>query len=225
MIMLTLMAGLATIASPCVLPMLPFLLGTAIGQQSRTRPLFILLGFTLTFCALALLFIGFANALHADLLRKLAIIFLLIFGMLALWKRPMQAISPLFNRPINYINQLASQAGPSHLGGLVLGSTLGAVWTPCAGPVLGSVLTMIASSSNQKQAMFLLFNYALGAGLPMIAIAYGGQYLSGRIRKISPYLGRIQKGFGLLILLQAIAILTQYDTLFTAWLSFQFGEG
>jgi cytochrome c biogenesis protein CcdA len=61
--------------------------------------------------------------------------------------------------------------------------------------------------------------YAIGAALPMLAIGYGGQYAAQHVRRIAPYMQRLQQGFGVLVVGFAVAMYFQYDTLITAWLS------
>ncbi|WP_457831760.1 cytochrome c biogenesis CcdA family protein, partial [Staphylococcus aureus] len=84
---------------------------------------------------------------------------------------------------VNRADAVGRRAGSGNWGGFVLGMTLGVVWTPCAGPVLGSILTLVATSSELAKSALLLFVYALGAGVPMLAIAYGGQYVTTRVRR------------------------------------------
>ncbi|WP_368734835.1 cytochrome c biogenesis CcdA family protein, partial [Klebsiella pneumoniae] len=70
------------------------------------------------------------------------------------------------------------------------------VWTPCAGPVLGSILTLVATSRNLGWAGTLLVAYAIGAAIPMLAIAYGGQAATTRVRSLARISPRLQQGFG-----------------------------
>ena len=105
------------------------------------------------------------------------------------------------------------------LGGFVLGTTLGLVWTPCAGPVLGSILTVIATSTDTAWASVLLVVYAIGAAIPMLAIAYGGQAVTTRVRSIAAIAPRLQQGFGAVVIAFAVASYFQYDTLIVAWLT------
>ena len=89
-ILLALAAGVLTIAAPCVLPMLPIIFGASVAQTSRTRPLFITLGFVISFAAFGLLFSVFSDllGLSPDTLRDAAIVLLLVFGVLMIWPRP-----------------------------------------------------------------------------------------------------------------------------------------
>ena len=105
------------------------------------------------------------------------------------------------------------------MGGFLVGATLGLVWTPCAGPVLGSILTLLATQKQPEWAATLLVLYAIGAAIPMLAIAYGGQYAATRVRAIAPYAQRLQQGFGVLIVSFAAAMYFQVDTQVTAWLT------
>jgi thiol-disulfide isomerase/thioredoxin len=101
----------------------------------------------------------------------------------------------------------------------LLGATLGALWTPCAGPVLASILALVAKAPTASEATPLLLAYALGAGLPMLAIAYGGQAITVRVRPLARHAGRIRQGFGMLVIFSAAAMLGQFDTQASAWLS------
>ena len=105
------------------------------------------------------------------------------------------------------------------IGGFVLGTTLGLVWTPCAGPVLGSILTVVATSQDTAWASLLLIVYAIGAALPMLAIAYGGQAVTTRVRSVARIAPRLQQGFGIVVIAFALLSYLQYDTLIVSWLT------
>lgn len=218
---LALLAGLLTVAAPCVLPMLPVVLGASIGQTSRARPLFIALGFASAFSAVALAFGALSQAAgwSQEVLRDAATALLLAFGLLMLWPRPFEWLSIRLSGLLNRANALGDRAGAGNAGGFLLGMTLGAVWTPCAGPVLGSILTLVATAPAPGQAALLLACYSAGAALPMLAIAYGGQYASTRVRQLARHARRLQQGFGVVVVLVAMAMYFQYDSVITVWLS------
>jgi cytochrome c biogenesis protein CcdA len=222
--LLAFLAGMLTVGAPCILPMLPIILGSSVGRQSRTRPIFIATGFALAFSAVALLFGAFAEALGLghEILRQLAILLLIGFGTLMIWPQPFEAVASRLGSPASWS---ATGAGSGNLGGLVLGATLGVLWTPCAGPVLGSILALVASAANLSRAAFLLLAYAIGAGLPMLAIAYGGQAVTTRIRSVARHAHRLQQAFGALVILVAVAMHLQYDSLVTVWLSDLYPSG
>jgi len=220
-------AGMLTVAAPCVLPMLPVVLGASVGQHDRSRPLFIALGFALSFAGVALLFNAFSQVLglSQDALRQLAVVLLLVFGALMVWPRPFQWLATRASGLLNGINALGDRAGSGKLGGLLVGLSLGAVWTPCAGPVLGSILTLVATEPDSVRAAILLACYSVGAALPMLAIAYGGQFASTRVRQIARYTHRLQQGFGVLVIGVALAIHFQVDGLITLWLTPLYPQG
>ncbi|MGY4317819.1 MULTISPECIES: cytochrome c biogenesis CcdA family protein [Bradyrhizobium] len=216
---LALLAGVATVAAPCTLPMLPILLGVSIGQTGKARPAMIALGFVMSFSAVALLLSAITRAFDFDpnLLRTGAAILLAGFGLLMIWPAPFEWLSTRLTGATGSL----SQAGPSPslFGGFVLGSTLGLVWTPCAGPVLGSILTIVATSKDTAWASLQLVTYAIGAAIPMLAIAYGGQAVTTRVRSMARIAPRLQQGFGVVIIAFAALSYLQYDTLIVAWLT------
>lgn len=219
-LLLALLAGILTIAAPCILIPLPIILGASLGQRSRTRPLFIALGFTVTFAALGL----FLNSIIQRLglspiaLRNAAAALLVLFGFFMIFPEPFERLASKLNKLIAWAGQRSQSAGPGNLGGLFLGAIIGIVWAPCAGPILGAILTLVSRQSDFIRAAILLSAYAIGASLPMLAIAYGGQALSSKIRSLAKYSFRVQQIFGAIIILLAVAIYFQYDTYLQAQL-------
>jgi cytochrome c-type biogenesis protein len=106
----------------------------------------------------------------------------------------------------------------TNLGGFILGTTLGLIWTPCSGPVLGAILTAIATSPDRTHVALLLLTYTVGAALPMLAVAYGGQAISTRLRSLTPYAARLQQAFGAVVIAFAVSAFLQYDAVALAWL-------
>ena len=215
------LAGILTIAAPCTLPMLPILLGASIGRAGHLRPAMIALGFVISFSATALLLGAITRLFGFDpnVLREAASILLLGFGLLMLWPAPFEWLSIRLNGWLDLGNAAGGTQREGALGGLILGTTLGLVWTPCAGPVLGSILTLVASSKDLTWAGTLLIAYAIGAAIPMLAIAYGGQAATTRVRSLARISPRLQQGFGIVVIGFAVAAYFQYDTLIVAWLT------
>ena len=216
-LVLALLAGVVTVAAPCTLPMLPILLGASVGQTGKVRPAMIALGFVMSFSMVALLLSAITRVFDFDpnVLRTGAAVLLLGFGLLMIWPTPFEWLSVRIGGFGGH--SAASRQGV--IGGFVLGTTLGLVWTPCAGPVLGSILTVIATSKDTAWASLLLIVYAIGAALPMLAIAYGGQAVTTRIRSVARIAPRLQQGFGVVVIAFALLSYFQYDTLIVAWLT------
>jgi len=225
-LVLALLAGVVTIAAPCTLPVLPILLGASVGQTGRTRPAMIALGFVISFSAAALLLSALTRIFDLDpnVLRTGAAILLLVFGALMIWPAPFEWLSiRISGFASSSAGNAASRQG--NIGGFVLGTTLGLVWTPCAGPVLGSILTIVATSKDTAWASTQLIVYAIGAAIPMLVIAYGGQAVTTRVRSIAKISPRLQQGFGVVVIAFAVASYFQYDTLIVAWLTSFYPRG
>jgi cytochrome c-type biogenesis protein len=218
-LVLALLAGIVTIAAPCTLPVLPILLGASVGRNGTVRPAMIALGFVLSFEAVALLLSAVTRFFDLDpsVLRSGAAILLLGFGVLMIWPAPFERLSIRLNGLL--ANGMVRRDRDGAIGGFVLGTTLGLVWTPCAGPVLGSILTLVATSHDTAWASLLLVTYAIGAALPMLGIAYGGQAVTTRVRSVARFSPRLSQGFGLIVIGFALAAYFQYDTLIVARLT------
>jgi cytochrome c biogenesis protein CcdA len=223
-LLLALFAGILTIAAPCTLPVLPILLGASIGQPAGARPAFIAAGFVASFSFVALALNGIATALRfdPDALRTAGLVLLVIFGALMSWPATFERLTVRLAgagvglRPIT--------VAQTNFGGFVLGTTLGLIWTPCAGPVLGAILTAVATSPDHEHGALLLLTYTIGAALPMLAVAYGGQAISTRLRSVVPYAVRLQQAFGIIVIAFALSAFLQYDAIALGWLS-QFCPG
>ncbi len=216
-LVLALLAGVVTVAAPCTLPMLPILLGASVGQTGKARPAMIALGFVMSFSMVALLLGAITRTFDFDpnSLRTGAAVLLAGFGLLMIWPAPFEWLS-------TRIGGFSGSVATSHqgvVGGFVLGTTLGLVWTPCAGPVLGSILTVVATSKDTAWASLLLVVYAVGAALPMLAIAYGGQAVTTRVRSIARVAPKLQQAFGIVVIAFAALSYFQYDTLIVSWLT------
>ncbi len=225
-LLLALLAGVVTIAAPCTLPVLPILLGASIGQRGRARPALIALGFVISFAFVALALNAIATAFKFDpeVLRTAGLVLLAIFGALMLFPAAFERLAPQLAGAAVIASRPGFAARPN-LGGFVLGTTLGLVWTPCAGPVLGAILTAVATSPDHKRAASLLVTYAIGAALPMLAIAHGGQAISTQLRRVAPYAARLQQGFGVIVIAFVTSAFLQYDAIALAWLGQFFPEG
>jgi len=213
-------AGMATILSPCILPVLPIVLATSAGR-GRIEPLLVIGGFTLTFAAGGIL-IGALAASSGELqggIRIGSILVLLLAGLACLWPGPFDWLVQKFLQWRSAHAALAPNRSPvgGRIGAVLVGASLGLAWTPCAGPVLASVLSLAASSQAPAKATALLGVYALGAGLPMLLIAYGGNWASSKIMFFSRRANAIRKLFGAIAIAVAALQLTQYDVLVSAW--------
>ena len=219
---LAIAAGFLTILAPCILPVLPFLLGTS-GGRSRWRPVAIIAGFigSFTIIGAALATAGTFLGVSNDALRLLASVLLMLFGAALFFESAYERFAARIQPYLAKLGGGVAGASPARtdaLSGILVGLSLGLVWSPCAGPILGVILTLAARTRDYLTTALLFFAYALGAGIPMLGIAYGSHRLQEKLRsagRVQPVLNKI---FGALIIVFAIAILTGYDLVAQAWL-------
>jgi cytochrome c biogenesis protein CcdA/thiol-disulfide isomerase/thioredoxin len=171
-----LLAGIVTAISPCVLPVLPILLA---GGASGRSPLRVIAGLVVSFGVFTLFATWILDklGLPQDTLRNLAIAFLFLLAGVLLAPR----LAILVERPLARFSRVRPRAAEG--GGFLFGVTLGLVFVPCAGPVLATVTVVAANEDVGVRAVLLPAFYALGAALPMLAIAYGGRGAAARLRR------------------------------------------
>ncbi len=171
-ISLAALAGVLSILSPCVLPMLPLAFGGA-ASQGRMAPVLLALGVALSFTTVSIFVatIGFSIGLDGEALRGVGAALIAGLGVVLLWPplqtRVVAALGPLSDR-IDRAFHGASVV--ESLGPLGLGATLGAVWSPCAGPTLGAASLMASRGESLGQAALIMGAFGLGAAAPLLGL-------------------------------------------------------
>ena len=219
---LSVIAGALTTLSPCVFPLLPVIVGGAV-QRHRAAPVAMGLGMAIMFTLIGLLVGGLGGSLSLapDDVRRVGASLLLAFGVVML-------VPPLERRFSNLMTPLASSAngatarldGGALVGSFALGGLLGLVWSPCAGPLLGSTLALVATAGGAARGAFLLGLFGLGAALPLVAAAYASRAGFGRARAwVLAHTGGAKRAMGGLLLLVGVLILTGGDHAIEAWVN------
>jgi cytochrome c biogenesis protein CcdA/thiol-disulfide isomerase/thioredoxin len=212
LILLSYLAGVLTIVSPCILPVLPFVF-TGIDQRFTRSGLPLLVGMALTFVAVATLAtVGGSWAIHANEYGRFAAIlllalfgFTLLFGSLA--DRVMRPVVALGNR-LSGLAETSRGIGAS----LLLGCATGLLWAPCAGPILGLILTGAAIKGVTTSTTILLVAYAAGAATSLAAVLLIGGRLFAAMKRSLGVGEWVRRGLGLAVLLGVVAILFGLDT-------------
>ena len=181
------LGGVLTILSPCILPVLPFVFAKA-DQPFRRSGLPLLAGMALTFAGFsAIATAGGAWLVHANQYgRAASLVILALFGITLLWP----ALADRLSRPFVQLGgRLAqpSDSGSAPDGGvlrsLLLGVVTGLLWAPCAGPILGLILTGAALQGANGHSAFLLMAYAAGAATSLgVALLAGGLFGHGLLK-------------------------------------------
>ena len=217
---IALIAGAATALSPCVLPVLPVALAAG-STGGRRRPLGVAVGLAGTFALAAVLLVRALDALGlpGDLPRALAIAVLAAFGAALVVPRLGWAVEARLSRlggrnaAITDPTSSASTGGrgDGFGSGLLIGASLGLVYAPCAGPILAAVVAVGAAVSAER--LLLGFAYGAGAAIALLGVMTLGRALT---RRIGPYAGRLQQGFGVLMVTVAVLLAAGLDRDFQA---------
>jgi cytochrome c biogenesis protein CcdA len=215
-----LLAGLATVVSPCILPVLPIVLSSSIDGDRR-RPLGVVAGLIVSFSVATLAISALVDRLGipADALRNTGIAIIALAGISLLVPEVLRGFELLVAGAGRLGTRVQGERRRGFWGGLALGAGLGLVWTPCAGPILATVITLAATNHLSTGAGAVVVAYAIGAGIPMLGIAYGGRLAMQRLRGASKHAGAVQRAFGVIMLLVAFGLATGVDRDFQVWAS------
>lgn len=211
---LSFLAGTLTAISPCVLPALPLIVGSA-AQEHRHAPLAVAAGMILSFTFLGVFFATTSLALGIDqeIVRAIAAVTLLLFGIVLLvpvFQDKMQGVFAPIAGAAN--SKLSSGKFKGLTGQFALGGLLGAVWSPCVGPTLGGAVGLASQSGGLVPATLMMLMFGVGSAVPLLFIAYGSRrlFLSNRGNLLK--IGRVAKpALGAILTLSGVAILAGWD--------------
>ena len=182
---LALLAGLLSTLSPCVLPLVPIVIGTAMGEH-RFGPLALASGLALSFVIIGLFVatVGFAAGLDQELFRSIAAVLLILVGGALLIPRLQLQLAAAAGPIGNWAQEHAGGFSTRGLGGqFVVGLMLGAIWSPCVGPTLGAASVLAARAENLTVVALTMFAFGIGAALPLLAIGIMSREALARWRK------------------------------------------
>ena len=207
-IALAFVAGLITAVSPCVLPVLPIVLGSGVGG-SRRRPFAIVAGLATCFLV-SILFAAWvldAIGLPQDLLRNISIALLFLLAATLIFPQVGVAVE----RPLSRLSRRpAGDLG----GGFLLGCALGFVFVPCGGPAIGFVASSAAAHDFGFKTVAVAVAYTIGVSAVLLAIAVGGRAAGLRLRS---GVERLRVAFGIVLAAAAFALVFDLDRKFQTW--------
>ena len=214
LLFLSFAAGIVSFLSPCVLPLIPgylsFICGTDLENLQKKSKYFILeksllfvLGFSIIFILLGASSTFFGSFLlnKSNIFSNVISIIIIIFGLYLLG-------IVKFNFLNNEFKFYISKYSNSFFFPLIVGMGFAFGWTPCIGPILGSILALASLENTLIQGIFLLITYSIGLGIPFVLAGYYmGNFLifSKKARK---FISKIQKISGLILIVTGILILT-----------------
>lgn len=208
-LVLAFLAGLLTLINPCVLPVLPIVLASA-TQSHRLGPVALAAGMAISFVTLGLLVATLGQTLPAETVTLAAALMMMAFGLILL----IPALADRFARLTNGLSRSADRGIDALPQGLLpqtlAGALLGAVWSPCIGPTLGSAISLASQGRDLGWAALIMAAFAAGVCTVILALAYGARSLMtrwrGTLRRVAaqarPILGGVLALTGLALALR-----------------------
>lgn len=218
---LSFIAGILSILSPCVLPLVPIIVGTALNTH-RLGPYALAFGLAISFTAIGVFLATLGDALGIDqeLFRSIAAWLLLIFGVVLLSTRLQAGFANMTSRLSGSGQQLLDKLSTdSLLGQFGLGLILGIIWSPCVGPILGATVTLASQGQQLGQVVIVMAIFGIGAGLPLILLGTLSRQVMMNVRGKLFAAGKFGKqALGGIMLLIGFMILTGFDKQVEAFL-------
>ncbi len=204
-------AGIITILSPCIFPVIPIILFSSVGK-SKLKPIWVTLGLVISFTIFGIIFgfLGSIFGVRRETARLIGIIIILILGTLFLFPVLLEKLTQIFSK-IKLTKNLKQPKQDRWWKNLILGLALGLAWTPCAGPVLGTILSLTLLEGNVSYSSILMLIYGLGLAIPLLIIGYLSNILSNQINWLKKHLPLIQKIAGGVIIIIGILMLLEID--------------
>lgn len=218
LILFAFLGGLVTILSPCILPILPIVLSGSL-TSGKKRPFGVITGFIISFTVftLSLSTIIKLTGVSADSLRNFSVFVVGFFGLTLIIPK-LQILMEQFFSKLTKLTPKNNTNNEGFTSGLLIGISLGLVWAPCVGPILASIITLAATNSVTTSSFFVTLAYSIGTAIPMLAITYGGRQLLLKVPQLINNTGKIQKAFGIIMILTAISIYLNIDRKFQSFI-------
>ncbi|ACT47026.1 cytochrome c biogenesis CcdA family protein [Methylotenera mobilis] len=211
---LSFIAGILSTLSPCVLPLVPILIGSAV-MAHRLGPFALAAGLALSFTVVGVLIasVGAAIGLDQEVLRNIGAMLLLVFGVVLL-STGLQAKFAVATSSLSGTGQslLSRVSTDGLIGQFSIGLLLGLVWSPCVGPTLGATITLASQGQNLGHAAVVMAIFGLGASTPLVILSLLSRQSIMKFRNKMMASGAAgKKILGMLLLVLGLLILTGWD--------------
>jgi len=220
--LLAFMAGVLSILSPCVLPLIPIVFGSA-QNRHPLGPFALATGLALSFTVVGLFVatVGYSLGLDSDLFRRVGGVLMAFLGAILLVPAAQARLSLATGLIGSWADQHAGSFETRGLAGhAVLGALLGLVWVPCVGPTLGAASVLAAQEEHLGQVALVMAAFAVGAAIPLTAIGVGSRALQARTGADLRRVGRIGRPvLGAILLTLGLLIVSDLDRLIEARLT------
>ncbi|KAB2919408.1 MAG: cytochrome c biogenesis protein CcdA [Hyphomicrobiaceae bacterium] len=214
MLAVALLAGILSTLSPCVLPLLPVVLGSAAAEH-RLAPAALASGLALSFTTIGLFVatLGFSAGIDTDLFRYVAAVLMIAIAAVLMIPALHERVAVAANPISTWMHaRFGGFAAGGIVGQLALGLLLGAVWTPCVGPTLGAASLLAAQGKQLSEVALVMFVFGIGAALPLLVLGMLSREAMQRWRARAMGLGRgMRLGLGAILAVVGLAILAGLD--------------
>ncbi|MDQ2065043.1 cytochrome c biogenesis protein CcdA [Xinfangfangia sp. CPCC 101601] len=224
--LLALLGGLLSFLSPCVLPVVPpylaYISGVSVTEMTNEpaarrkillpavffvmglSTIFLLLGFSVS--KLGIFFLT-----HQEWFNRIAGVIVITFGLhfLGVIRIPFLMREARID---------AGDQGGSAFGAFILGLAFAAGWTPCNGPILSGILTMVAREADVSRGLYLMALYSVGMGLPFLLCALFITRAMGLMRRLRPHMRKIEIAMGGLLVLMGVLLFTSSLSVLSGWM-------
>jgi cytochrome c biogenesis protein CcdA len=205
-------AGLLTTLSPCVLPVLPIVLGSA-GSRHRLAPLAVAAGMASAFTVVgvSLASVGASLGIGDAAVRVGGGVLLAVAGAALLSERLQARVASALGPLSGWAARRTGGERSGVAGHFALGALLGGVWSPCTGPTLGAAVGLASQASGIPRAAVVMFVFAVGASVPLVAAGYGARGVVARSGMLRRFAEEGKPAFGVVLLLVGAAIVLGID--------------
>ena len=208
------LAGVLSTLSPCVLPILPIVLGAAAGEH-RFGPLALATGLAVSFVAIGMFIatVGFSIGLTGDVFRIAAAVLMVLLGLVLLVPQASMRLAAAGGPAGQWVESRFGGFSSAGLSGqFAVGLLLGAVWSPCVGPTLGAASVLAAKGESLGQVALTMLVFGIGAGLPLAILGTLSREALMRWRNRMLAAGsRGKMIFGAILLAAGLLVLTGLD--------------